>query len=130
MSDKKVIRARDVMMHDFILIEGVATVQQGIDALKQNHAHTLLINPRHETDEYGIVVLSDIAKKILAVDKAPERVNLYEIMSKPALSINPDMDIRYVARIFDQFGLSTCPVIEHKKVIGVITYNELVLHRL
>ncbi len=130
MNGKKVIRAKDVMNNDFILIDGISTVQDGIDKLKQSNAHTLFIDRRHDNDEYGIVVLADIAKKILAVDKAPERVNLYEIMTKPVLQINPDMDIRYVARIFDQFGLSTSPVVENHKIIGVITYNEMVLHRL
>lgn len=130
MNTRKLIRARDVMNGGFFIMDGMATVQEGIDALLGKNAHTLFVRPRDDDDEHGIVVLADIAKKVLAVDKAPERVNLYEIMSKPALGIDPDMDIRYVARIFNRFGLSTAPVIENKEIIGVVTYNELVLHGL
>lgn len=128
MSQKRIIRVRDVMKSDFIVMDGIKTVREGIDALLKEDAHTLLIRRRNDNDEFGIVVLADIAKKVLAVDKAADRVNLYEIMSKPALGVDPDMDIRYCARLFYRFGLSTAPVIENKEVIGVITYNEIVLH--
>jgi predicted transcriptional regulator len=76
------------------------------------------------------VLLADIAKKVLAKDRAPSRVNLYEIMSKPVLAVDPEMDIRYCARLFDQFGLSTAPVIRDKTIIGVVTYYEIVLQGL
>lgn len=128
MSQKRIIRVRNVMKSDFIVMDGIKTVREGIDALLKEDAHTLLIRRRNDNDEFGIVVLADIAKKVLAVDKAADRVNLYEIMSKPALGVDPDMDIRYCARLFYRFGLSTAPVIENKEVIGVITYNEIVLH--
>ena len=77
--------------------------------------------------EYGIVMLSDIAKYVLATDRAPERVNVYEVMSKPVICIRPDMDIRYCARLFDKFGLSRAPVVEKGKVIGIVSFTDMVL---
>ena len=47
-------------------------------------------------------------------------------MSKPIIPIDPDMDVRYVARMFDRFGLSNAPVVENGQVIGVVSYNGLV----
>ena len=78
-------------------------------------------------DEYGILLLADIARLVLGRDRSPDRVNVYEIMSKPVLSVNPAMDIRYCARLFDRFGLSMAPVIEGGEVIGLVSYNDLVL---
>jgi predicted transcriptional regulator len=37
------------------------------------------------------------------------------------------LDVRYCARLFDQFGLSVCPVVEKDQVIGMISYGELVM---
>ena len=130
MSNKKRISAREVMKNDFIVMDGLATVKDGIDVLLEKSAHLLFIDKRNDNDEYGIVVLPDIAQKIIAPNKSPERVNLYEIMTKPMIGIDPDMDIRYVAKLFSRFGLSVGPVIENKMIIGVISYNELVLHGL
>ncbi|MDH5660796.1 MAG: CBS domain-containing protein, partial [Gammaproteobacteria bacterium] len=58
---------------------------------------------------------------------APDRVNVYEVMAKPAISVNPDMDIRYCARLFENFGLSRAPVIECGKMVGIISFTDMVL---
>ncbi len=130
MKTKRLIKVRDIMKGQFIEMDGLMTVQDAIQALLKENAHTLIIKKRHELDEYGIVVLADIAKKVLANDRSPKRINLYEIMSKPVLSVSPEMDIRYCARLLDQFGLSNTPVLEDGQVIGVVTYEEIVLHGL
>jgi CBS domain-containing protein len=64
---------------------------------------------------------------VLAMDRAPERVNIYEIMTKPALTVSPNMDIRYCARIFSRFDLSRAPVVEHGEVVGIVSYTDMVL---
>ena len=67
---------------------------------------------------------------MLAKDRAPERVNVYEIMSKPVVGVDPHMDIRYCARLFAKLGMSVMPVIEDEKVVGIVSYHELVLRGL
>jgi len=69
----------------------------------------------------------DMAKKVLARDHSPNRVNIYEIMSKPVISVHPEMDIRYCTRLFDRFGLSRAPVLENHKIIGLVSYTDIVL---
>ena len=127
MNNRKLIRVSHVMEQGFVMMDGVATVAEGVKSMIENNAHTLFIRRRNDDDEYGIVVLADIANKVLGSNKSADRVNLYEIMTKPVLCIEPDMDIRYCARLFFRFGLSTAPVVKNKEIIGVVTYNEIVL---
>ena len=128
MSDKKeVVRVKDVMTQDYALVDGLVTIKEALDLFKQKSVSVLLINKRHEDDEYGILLLSDIAKEVVAKDRAPERVNVYEVMAKPVLSVEARMDVRYCARMFDNFGLASAPVIENGQVMGVVGYNDIVL---
>ena len=127
MNDKHIVRVRDVMKPDFDIIDGKHTVKDALDAMKHVETKVLVINKRHDNDEYGIVLLSDIAKQVLAKDRSPERVNIYEIMSKPVISVSPDMDVRYCARMFEQFGLSRAPVIENDRVVGIVSFTDMVL---
>lgn len=127
MSKRAIIRVRDVMKKQIDLVDGMDTVADVLRNSAHAESKCFIVNLRHDDDEYGIVLLSDIAKKVLARDKSPERVNIYEIMSKPVVSVDPDMDIRYCTRLFENFGLSRAPVIENKKVIGVIGYTDIVL---
>ncbi len=127
MSKKAIVRVRDVMRPDFDMVDGMDTVADALKNSKHPETKCFIVNVRHDNDEYGIVLLSDIAKHVLAKDKSPERVNIYEIMSKPVVSVDPDMDIRYCTRLFDNFGLSRAPVVESKKVIGIVGYTDIVL---
>jgi CBS domain-containing protein len=118
------------MRPDFTEVEGLATVQQALELMRANDTRVLIVKKRTDLDEYGIVLLSDIAKQVLAKDRAPDRVNVYEIMSKPVVGVDPHMDIRYCARLFARLGLSVMPVLEDEKVIGIVSYEELVLRGL
>jgi predicted transcriptional regulator len=115
------------MQPEHVLIEGAATVAEALAVLRERNATFLVVAKRHEDDEFGVVVLADIAKQVLARNRSPERTNVYEIMSKPALSVSPEMDIRYCARLFDRFGIAAAPVIDADQIQGIVTYDELVL---
>jgi predicted transcriptional regulator len=126
LSKRHIVRVSQVMAQSYAMIDGLATIQEAIDLFKQDLASVLLVNKRHDDDEYGLLLLSDIAKQVVAKDRAPERVNVYEVMSKPVIAVDPDMDVRYCARLFERFGLSIAPVIKLQQVVGVVSYNEIV----
>jgi predicted transcriptional regulator len=130
MSDKTILRVRDVMTTDFDLVDGMLTVKDALIGMRFPETRALLIDKRNSDDEYGIVLIADIAKHVVAADRSPDRVNLYEIMSKPVISVDPDMNIRYCARMMQRFGLSLTPVIEGGKILGVVSYHEMVLRGL
>lgn len=125
--EKKIIKARDVMRTDFYEIDGLATVKEAIQVFREKNIEMLIIKKRDIHDAYGVVLLSDIVKKVLAKDKATRRVNLYEIMSKPVISIEPEMDVRYCARLFSRFGLSHTLVTDSSKALGIVGYKELLV---
>ncbi|MEW8499034.1 MAG: CBS domain-containing protein, partial [Candidatus Thiodiazotropha taylori] len=79
------------MKNDFDLVEGMDTVESALEKMSHVETKSLIVKKRDENDEFGIVTLSDIARQVLAKDRAPERVNIYEIMSKPAFTVSADM---------------------------------------
>ena len=127
MNDQKTVRVKDVMTSHFQLVDGLMTVDHALLLMKQNDARLLIINKRHDNDEYGIVLLADMAREVLSANRAPERVNVYEVMSKPVVGVDPDMDIRYCATLFNRLGFSYAPVIDQGKVLGIVGYTDLVL---
>jgi len=126
-TENEVIRVRDVMKHKFDMIDGRVTVMEALRTMRHIETKALIVDKRNEEDEFGMVLISDIAKLVLAKDRSPDRINVYEIMTKPVFPADPDMDIRYCARFFENFGLSRAPVVENKKVIGIISFTDMVL---
>ena len=124
---RTIIRVRDVMKTDVDILDGMLTVTEAMNVMKFPDTRTVIVDKRHDDDEYGVVMFRDLAKRVLARDLSPSRVNIYEIMSKPVMSVSPDMDIRYCTRLFDRFGLSRAPVLENHNIIGLVSYTDIVL---
>jgi predicted transcriptional regulator len=124
---KEDITVRQVMRENVTLVDGRIDVMEAMRIMKRVGATSLIVEKRYEDDEYGMVLFSDIAKKVIAMDRAPERVNAFEIMAKPVISVRPEMSIRHCARLFERCGISHAPVIENDKVIGIVSYYLLVL---
>ena len=127
MSESDLVRVRDVMKTDFDMVDGLATVADALRNMKHIDTKALIVRRRNEDDEYGIVELEDIATDVLAKNRAAERVNVYEIMNKPLIGVDPAMDIRYCARLFERYHLNRAAVVDGREVIGIVSYADIVI---
>jgi predicted transcriptional regulator len=116
------------MRTDVTEVDGKLDVLSALKTMKKVGATSLIVKRRDEKDEIGLLLFSDIAREVIAKDRAPERVNVYEIMAKPVLTVRPDMEIRYCARMFENFGISHAPVLENDEIVGMVSFYQLVLH--
>lgn len=130
MNEVKILRVADVMKREFDLVDGKLTVREALLSMKHPETRALIVNKRDGDDEFGLVLISDIAKKILAADRSPDRVNLYEIMAKPVLSVPPEMTIKNCARLLERFAIMRAPVISNGEVLGIVSFHDLVLRGL
>jgi len=127
MSTKKTITVQDVMKTDFHMIDGKATISEAILMMRKHKTSVLFVDKFHKNDEYGAINAGIIARLVLAKDRAPERVNVYEINEKPLITVSKEMDIRYCSRLFSRYSLMRAPVMENGAIIGVISPIQLVL---
>lgn len=130
MSAPSYISVKDVMTASPMAIDGLATVSQAVTLMREQDVSSLVVDKRDESDEYGILVVHDIAEQIVATDRSPDRVNVYEIMSKPVLSLDVGMNIKYAVRLLSRFKLTRALVLDQGKVAGIVTLRDLVLRSL
>ncbi len=121
------VRARDVMNTAVHFIDGMATAAEAAQKMKSEHTTTLIVEKRHDDDAWAVVVTRDIIKGVLIDDRRAEKVHIYEIMSKPVVTVGPDMDIRYVARLMERIGIRRILVEEGGKLVGIVSQSDLVL---
>ena len=127
MSERKIVRVRDVMYPDYDIVDGAMTIKDALMSMKHPTNKCFIVEKRHKDDEYGLLLVSDVARKVLAQDRAADRVNVYEIMQKPIIFVDPAMDIRYCARLLERFELTRTPVIDNNQVVGIVSFTELVM---
>ncbi len=122
------IRVRDLMVAELHTIDGLATVAEAMTMMKRHKVSSLVVDRRNEDDELGLVVVTDIANGVIADNRAPERVNVYEIMSKPLLTLPEEMLAKYAVRILVRFEISRAVVVDqHRNAIGIVTLRDLIM---
>ncbi len=124
---KKIIRARDIVEKKIVTIDGMATTEEAAALMRAEQCLYLLVEKRHEDDAWGIVGVTDFIKGVLVAGRSPSEVNIYEVMTKPVISVPADMDIRYVARLLHNAGIRRAPVEENGQFIGVISLSALII---
>jgi CBS domain-containing protein len=125
--DNKRICVKDVMKSNYGTVDGNMTIIEALNEMKRLQTAVLVVNKRDADDEYGLLLVSDIAREVLAKNRAASRVNVYEIMTKPAVCVAPDMDIRYCSRLMSSFNLTRVLVVKDDAVLGTVNPRGLVL---
>ncbi|MCI5131826.1 MAG: CBS domain-containing protein [Candidatus Electrothrix sp. EH2] len=127
-SEGAIIRARDAMRTTPATIDGMATVKEAVNKMRDEQLAYLLVDKRNADDAWGILSIRDMVEGVLIPARPAEDVNVFEVMTKPVITVPPDMDIRYVARLLHNTGLSRVPVEENNELIGIISLSSLILH--
>ncbi len=128
MTDDSPARVRDLMVEELHTIDGLATVADAMALMRRHRVSSLVVDRRNEDDELGLIVVADIARDVIAHNRAPERVNVYEIMSKPLLTVPEDMLTRYAVRLLARFGLSRAVVVDYdRNAIGMVSLRDLIM---
>ena len=122
--------AKDVMTKKVFLVDGMATAKEAVGMMRIEKVESLIVKKRDPRDAYGIVNVHDIIEGVMIKDKTSEEVNIFEIMTKPLISVPADMDIRYVARLLVNIGIRMAPVEENGEYIGMISLSDLILNDL
>lgn len=128
MTENSPVRVRDLMVEELHTIDGLATVADAMALMRRHRVSSLVVDRRNEDDELGLVVVADIARGVIADNRAPERVYVYEIMSKPLLTVPEDMLTRYAVRLLSRFGLSRAVVVDYdRNAIGMVSLRDLIM---
>ena len=117
---------RDVMMPNFKTLDGITKVSDALVTMRQYNVNAVLIEPRNDQDVYGIMTLKDIARKVIAQRRKLYEAHVYEIMTKPVLSVLSSMPIPYAARFMTNFDVSYAMVTKDNKTIGLVSLNGIV----
>jgi CBS domain-containing protein len=123
----RIVRAKDVMLKQIVTIDGMATAREAAAKMRAERAFSLLVNKRHADDAWGLVIVQDFIRGVIIPGRSSSEVNVYEIMTKPIITVPADMDIRYVARLMYSAGIRRAPVEEKGKLVGMISLTSLIL---
>jgi len=118
------MKAQDIMTTNVVTIRGSATVAEAVEIMKTKKLRGLIVERRDENDPYGIISETDIVYKVAAYGHDPKKMRVYEIMTKPCITVNPELGVEYVARLFASTRIRRAPVIKGN-LLGIISVSDI-----
>lgn len=122
-----IVRVSDVMQCNVLSIDGMATAKEAAEMMRSSKVSELLVSKRNEDDVWGIITVNDLIKDIIVPDRNANEVYVYEIMTKPIITVPAQMDIRYAARLIHRTGVHRAPVEHMGEILGMVTLSSLIL---
>ena len=121
------LRVGEMMTADPATIDGMATVNEALAIMRERNISSLVVRRRDADDEYGLLVISDIARGISTSNRPVSRIQVYEIMQKPAPAVDSDMKLKYAIRFMTRFGISHCVVLRGRELAGIVSLRDMTI---
>lgn len=112
---------KDIMTKKFISINPEASITKLISLIEKYHFRQILVTERKKLK--GIIYTKDLAKKGVS---NPKRTKVSSIMNFPPPSLSPESKINEAAKLILKTGLRALPVIENKKVVGIVSMFDII----
>ncbi|PSB03658.1 CBS domain-containing protein [Merismopedia glauca] len=119
------MKAKEIMTKEVVTIRGSATVAEAVEVMKSKGLRAIIVDSRHQDDPYGIISETDIIYKVAAYGKDPKQVRVFEIMTKPCIVVNPELQVEYVARLFSGTKIRRAPVMSKGELLGIISVTDI-----
>ena len=123
-------KAKDIASKELFYIDGLASVRDAVQLMKEKKVQALIIRKRNSADANGIVTVIDIIKGVIIPNKTLDEVSVYEIMTKPVFSISAHLNVKYVPNLMHNYSVRVAPVEENGEYIGIIDYTQFLFTKL
>ena len=117
---------KEIMKTEVVTVSPLATVREAMAVMSEHKVKSLVVERRDDSDAYGLLTYTAILRTIVAEEGDIDLVNVYDVCSKPVITVPPGMDVRYVARLMAKHRLGRLVVLESGNMVGIITMNDIV----
>jgi len=118
-----ILKVEDVMIESVITVDVDSSVMKAVKIMNEHEIGCLVVTRRGKA--VGIITERDLLQRVIGKSRNPSRTKVREIMTKPLIAGQPDMDLEDATRLMFQKKIKKLPVVEHGKLLGLITLTDV-----
>ena len=120
----ELVLVRDIMSKDVKVVRPDTTIQEVVATMSKFDVSSILVVQSEKP--VGIVTTRDVLSKVVVQCLAPRALTARQIMSSPLVTIDGSATVEEAARLMAQRKVKTLPVMDGDKLVGVLTYTDIV----
>jgi CBS domain-containing protein len=112
------------MVEGVITIDSDASVMKAVSLMNENEIGCLVVTRRGKA--VGILTERDLLTRVIVKSKNPKKTKVREVMTKPLISGQPDMDLEEATKLMFKMKIKKLPVVESEgRLTGLITLTDV-----
>jgi len=117
------LRIEDVMVKDVVTIGYRTSVKRAAEVMNRYEIGCLIVVKRRKA--VGIVTERDMLKRVVARALDPRKTRVEEVMSKPLIVVEPDMDLDDAVRLMFEMRIKKLPVVKDGRLVGLVSMTDI-----
>jgi signal-transduction protein with cAMP-binding, CBS, and nucleotidyltransferase domain len=117
--------AVDVMTKHVVDIQPEATVGDAIEKMREWNVSSLLVRRQDSTDTWGFMSRKDVLEKVVARGLDSDTVHVYEIMTKPVITVPPNCSLRDCAALMVRADIRRVLVFDGQDIVGIVSSSDI-----
>lgn len=123
-TSRKLVEA--LMVKDVVTVSCMATLRDAMDLMLEKRVKSLVVEKRHDSDAWGILTYTTILRTVMKEEGDVDLVNVYDIATKPALSVPRQLEVRHAVQMMLDFDIKRVLVTSNNELEGILTMNDIV----
>ena len=119
------VKIEDVMRKEVIAARDTDTIVAVSRLMSKDNIGSVVIVSK-SGKPVGIVTERDIVKRVTAKNLAPAKVKASSVMSKPLMTIDPDVDIAEAMKRMKRMGVRRLIVMKKGDMVGMVSAKDIV----
>ena len=117
------LKVEDVMVEDVVTVEEDTTVRKAVAIMNKYEIGCLIVTKRGKP--IGIITERDMLTRVLSESRPPEKTRVCEVMSRPLVAADPNMDLEEAAKLMFKMKVKKLPVVSDGRLVGLVTLTDL-----
>jgi CBS domain-containing protein len=117
------MKVEDIMVESVITVDADATVMKAVKLMNEHEIGCLIVTRRRKA--VGIITERDLLKRVITNSKNPIKIKVREIMTKPLIAGQPDMDLEDATRLMFERQIKKLPIVDRGRLLGLITLTDV-----
>ena len=111
------------MVENVVTVEPKDTLKKAVELMNLHGISSLVVVDSEKP--VGIITERDMLSRVLNKSKISTEARVAEIMSKPVVTVSPDMRVGDAAKLMIQRNIKKLPIVENGKFVGLVSLTDL-----
>jgi CBS domain-containing protein len=119
---------KDWMIDLVVYVDPDATVAEALALMRRRYIHSLIVSPKGDFSNYGILTSTDICDKIVAEERDPSTTLVKDVCTSPLITVTPSMSLQECARVMHEHRFHHLPVkADDGNLVGMVSATDFLV---